>query len=278
MTPRAFRWPEYLMEALGLGLFMISAGGFATLLEAEHSPVPSLVPSDLARRALMGLAMGLTAVVNIYSPWGRRSGAHLNPATTLTFWRLGKVSGRDAACYVAAQFAGGALGALFIAAWLGRDFLAPPVQAVVTVPGPAGVAVAFVVETLLAFVLILVVLTVNNSRFDRLTGLVVGAMVALYITVAAPLSGMSMNPARSFASAAVSGTWTHLWIYFVAPPLGMFLAALAFLSVRGRLAVRCAKLDHDPRLRCLFCGHRPAATSAAPPHPMLVSIPHEGPP
>jgi aquaporin Z len=123
MKPRAFHWPEYLMEALGLGLFMMSAGGFATLLWAEGSPVRAAVPSDLARRAVMGVAMGLTAVVNIYSPWGRRSGAHLNPATTLTFWRLGKVSGRDAVFYVAAQFAGGTIGVYYICALLGCDFL-----------------------------------------------------------------------------------------------------------------------------------------------------------
>jgi aquaporin Z len=77
--------PEYLMEALGLGLFMASAGAFATLLFHSASPVPAAVPDPLARRALMGLAMGLTAVGNIYSPWGQRSGAPLNPATTLTF-------------------------------------------------------------------------------------------------------------------------------------------------------------------------------------------------
>lgn len=123
MKPRALHWPEYLMEAIGLGLFLMSAGGFATLIGGEDSPLRTAVPSDLARRALMGVAMGLTAVVNIYSPWGRRSGAHLNPATTLTFWRLGKVSGRDAAFYIAAQFAGGTVGAVFIGALLGCDFL-----------------------------------------------------------------------------------------------------------------------------------------------------------
>lgn len=123
MNTRKIHWPEYLMEAFGLGLFLMSAGAFATLIWAEHSPVRAAVPSDLGRRALMGLAMGLTAVANTYSPWGRRSGAHLNPATTLTYWRLGKVRGRDAAFYVAAQFAGGTVGAFYICGLLGCDFL-----------------------------------------------------------------------------------------------------------------------------------------------------------
>lgn len=258
---------EYLMEAFGLGLFMVSAGGFATLLGAEDSPVRAAVPGDLARRALMGVAMGLTAVVNIYSPWGRRSGAHLNPATTLTFWRLGKVPGRDAGCYAAAQFAGGTLGAACVGALLGGDFLRPPVNAAATAPGPDGSGVAVLAEFVLTFVLMLVVLAVNNSRLARYTGFVVGAVVAVSITVEAPLSGMSMNPARSFASAAVGGRWDHLWVYFVGPPLGMLSAARVFVWARGRLAVRCAKMDHDPRVRCIFCGHRPAAAPAPAPAP-----------
>lgn len=272
MTRRS-HLPEYLMEAFGLGLFLMSAGGFATLLWAEDSPVRAAVPSDLARRGLMGLAMGLTAVANIYSPWGRRSGAHLNPATTLTFWRLGKVSGRDAGFY-AAQFAGGTLGAVCVSVLLGHRFLQPPVTAAVTAPGQSGVAVAFLAEFLLTFVLMLVVLAVNNSRrFARYTGFVVGAVVAVYITIEAPLSGMSMNPARSFASAAVSGNWDHLWVYFLAPPLGMLSAARVFVWWRGRRAVRCAKMDHDGRFRCIFCEHqaKQASASTATPAP----TPHE---
>jgi aquaporin Z len=109
-------WPEYLCEAAGLGLFMLSAGGFATLIHADDSPVRAALPDALPRRALMGLAMGLTAVALIYSPLGRRSGAHLNPATTLTFRRLGKVAGWDAAFCVAAQFLGGLAGAVYAGA------------------------------------------------------------------------------------------------------------------------------------------------------------------
>src|SRR6516164_4920010 len=115
--------PEYLMEAAGLGLFMISAGLFGTLLGHSHSPAHLAIPNPLCRRALMGLAMGLTAVCIIYSPLGRRSGAHINPATTLTFWRLGKVAGRDAVFYAVAHFVGGLAGVLLVAAILGDSFL-----------------------------------------------------------------------------------------------------------------------------------------------------------
>lgn len=122
---RALRthWPEYLMEAAGLAAFMVSAGLFATLLEDPESPAHQALASPLLRRALMGLAMGLTAVAIIYSPWGKQSGAHLNPALTLTFWRLGKVAPADACGYVAAQFLGSMFGVYLVCALLECRFL-----------------------------------------------------------------------------------------------------------------------------------------------------------
>src|SRR5215470_9246544 len=103
-------WPEYLIEAIGLGLFMLSACLFVTLLEHPNSPVRQTVTEPFVRRIPMGLAMGLTAVGLVYSPWGQRSGAHFNPSVTLTFWRLGKVTFWDAVFYVAAQFVGALAG------------------------------------------------------------------------------------------------------------------------------------------------------------------------
>jgi aquaporin Z len=88
----------------------------------------------------------------------------------------------------------------------------------------------------------------------RLTGLCVGALVATYITVEAPLSGMSMNPARTVGSALPAREWTALWIYFTAPPLGMLAAAELHLRLKGRLF--CAKLDHASGVRCIHCEYR----------------------
>ena len=100
-------WPEYMIEAICLGTFMISACAFSALLEHPASPVRASVMSADIRRFLVGLAMGITAILLIYSPLGRRSGAHMNPATTLTFYRLGKVEGWDAFFYMLSQFTGG---------------------------------------------------------------------------------------------------------------------------------------------------------------------------
>ena len=248
-------WPEYLMEAAGLGLFMVSAGLCATLLEHPGSPLHAALPSPLLRRALMGAAMGLTAVAIIHTPWGRRSGAHINPAVTLSFLRLGKVRAVDAACYIAFQCLGGLAGALLVAALLGRRFTSPPVAAIATVPGAAGPAAAFAAEVTMAFLLMgMVLVTTNRTGWERYTGVGAGLLVALFIAAAAPLSGMSINPARTLASAIPSGLWTGAWIYAVAPPLGMLLAVELYRRLPGRRPVRCAKLNHDPRSRCIFCG------------------------
>lgn len=249
-------WPEYLIEAWALGTFMVAAGLVSTLLEAPASPLHDAIANADLRRALIGMAMGLTAIALIYSPWGRRSGAHMNPAVTLTFWRLGKVSGMDALGYVVAQFAGGSLGVLLVARLLGSAFTAAPVSYVATLPGPSGHAAAFAAEFAISFGLMLAVLaTTNAPRLAPLTGLVAGALVAVYIAIEAPVSGMSMNPARSFASAAPGALWTGAWIYFTAPVLGMLAAAAVFVRLRGR--VGCAKLIHARDVRCIHCGYDP---------------------
>ena len=247
-------WPEYLMEGAELGLFMISACLFVALLEHPASPLRQALADPFLRRALVGLAMGLTAVAIVYSPLGKRSGAHFNPAVTLTFFRLGRIEPWDAAFYVAAQFAGAVAGVVAAMALLGQAVVADPsVNYVVTIPGEQGAALAFTAEAAISFGLMLMVLLVSNTRrLNRYTALFVGALVALYVAIEAPLSGMSMNPARSFGSALPGHIWTALWIYFTAPPLGMLLAAEVYVRFKGHGAVLCCKLHHENDRRCIF--------------------------
>ncbi len=103
-------WQEYLIEAWGLGAFMVSACAFGVVLFNPNSPLISLDP--MLRNVLMGVAMGTTAIGIICSPWGKRSGAHINPSITFTFWRLGKVKGWDVLFYILAQFVGAGVGVL----------------------------------------------------------------------------------------------------------------------------------------------------------------------
>jgi aquaporin Z len=250
-------WPEYLMEAAGLGLLMMSICAFVVLLEHPASPVEQAISQPVLRRVLIGFAVGLTLSGLIYSPWGKRSGAHLNPSMTLAFWRLGKVSPWDAFFYMAAQFAGGVAGVFLIAAVLREYVAAPPINYVATVPGAGGPLLAFVAEFVMSFILMWVVIAVsNNGRLAHLTGLCAGALVAIYIGVEAPLSGMSLNPARTLGSALPGQMWTSLWIYFTAPPLGMLLAAQIYLLRKGRQDALCAKLHHQNNERCIFCEYQ----------------------
>jgi aquaporin Z len=252
-------WREYVAEAIALALFMVSASLFTTLLEHYQSPLRTLVPDPLMRRTLMGVAMGLTAAAIIYSPIGARSGAHMNPSVTLAFLRLGKVARGDALLYIVAQFSGGLVGMLVAHGVLGELLAEPAVEFVATRPGNAGELAAVAGEIAISFLTMSLLLRVAaHPRTMRWTGAVAAVLVMLNITFEAPLSGMSMNPARSFGPAVLAGRYDGLWIYFVAPPLAMVMAAEVFRRRRAR-AMPCAKLNHSESVRCIFCGHEPRA-------------------
>jgi aquaporin Z len=254
-------WPEYLMEAAGLGLFLFSTCVSATLIRHPASPVRHLILSGLLRRALMGCIVGAALIALILSPWGKQSGAHFNPVVTFTFYRLGKVESWDAVFYAIAQFCG-AMGGVAIAAYMLRG--APRNHAVryaVTAPGLYGIVGAFAGEVAISFILMTTILFVTNrATLARYTPYFVGVLYAAFITFETPLSGMSMNPARTLGSAVHASYWHALWVYFIAPALGMLCAAEVFLWVRKGVGPICAKLHHANNKRCIFrhCGYRTA--------------------
>jgi aquaporin Z len=235
---------------------MVAAIGFPILLEHPASPLRAALPRPALRRVLMGLAMGATSVSLVYSPWGQRSGAHFNPALTLIFFRLGKVAPADALFYALAQFVGAVTGVAATALALGMLPADPAVRFAATTPGAFGTAVAFAAEVAISFGLMLVVLIVSNrASIARWTGVCCAALVTTYIALEAPISGMSMNPARTLGSAALAQVFSSIWIYFAAPPAGMLLAAEAYLRCADVRAVHCAKLHHQNGQRCIFrCG------------------------
>ena len=246
-------WPEYFMEVGGVGCYLFVACMAATLLQHPASIVRQSIPSDVARRVLMGLAMGATAVAIVMSPLGRRSGGHFNPVITLTFYRLGKVEFWDAWFYVTAQFLG-ALGGVTLARYALRGALGNyAVRYAVTVPGIYGSAVAFAAEMTISFILMITVLYATNRRtLSSYTPYFVGILIAIYYTFEAPLSWMSTNPARTFGSALHANCWHALWVYFMAPSMGMLAAGELFLRVRGGALPFCAKLHHANHERCIF--------------------------
>ena len=246
-------WPEYGMEAAEVALYLFLTCIFASLLLYPASSVRHLVHSTIAVRALMGLAVGATVVAIVISPWGKQSGGHFNPALTLAFYRLGKMRTPDAVFYVVAQFSG-AIGGVCIARYLMPDTVARhAIRYALTAPGDRGAAVAFVGELTISFVLMSTILVASNrEKLSRYTPYLVGLLYAGFIILEAPLSGMSMNPARSFAPALHARYWHELWLYFTAPTLGMLVAAEVFLRTRSGAPPFCAKLHHSNNKRCIF--------------------------
>jgi aquaporin Z len=246
-------WPEYLMEAGELGSFMISACVVTVLLEHPSSWLYETIENPILRRGVAGLAMGLTAVAIILSPWGKRSGAHMNPAVTLTFCSLGKVAWRDAVFYVLAQFIGGIAGVAVASVLVGPPLRHSAVNYAVTVPGAMGVSRAFIAEAVISALLMMIVLVVSNRRrIAPYLPFTVGLLIAAYITIEAPLSGMSMNAARTFGSALAAGDCRALWLYFAGPLLGMLAAGQLYRAFYGTRAVFCAKFHHHNQYRCIF--------------------------
>lgn len=261
----ATHWPEYLIEGALLGLFMISACVSVAILEHPRSPARRAIPSPFRRRALVGLAMGVTAAALIYSPWGQRSGAHMNPAFTLAFLWLGKIAPWDAIFYVFAQVAGGLAGVALSAGVLRGVVRHESVNYVVTVPGPRGVRTAWTAEFAISMGLMLAVLIASNlPAAAPFTGLLAASLVALYITFEAPLSGMSINPARTIASAVPARCYRGLWVYLTAPPAAMIAGAALYTGVLAHHEARCAKLNHGDR-QCIFrCGYAESPERPAP--------------
>lgn len=256
-TTRAAGWmqdaashiPEYACEAAGLGIFMLSACVFGVLIEHPASAIHQAITMPFWRRIAMGMAMGLTALAIIRSPIGQRSGGHLNPAVTLSYWLLGKIRPMDAVFYIAAQFTGGILGVIAADLLIGAPLRHMSVNWVVTQPGAGGVTAAFAAEAAIAFLMMTTILLISNHRtFSKYTPWCAAFLIANFIAWESPYSGMSMNPARTFGSAFSASDWTALWVYFTAPLAGMTLAAL----IHGREGVFCAKLHHHNNKRCIF--------------------------
>jgi aquaporin Z len=248
----AFRknWLLYVFEGAELAIFMISACVFTVLLVG--------IRNGALQRTLMGIAMGVTAILIIHSPMGKRSGAHFNPAITLTYFRLGKVGVWDAVFYVAFQFIGGVAGVGIAALLLGSRIAERGVDYAVTVPGPDGTAAAFLAELFMATLLMGVVLWASNRpAIAKYTSYFVGTLIACYIFFFAPVSGFSINPARTVGSAVFANVWTAWWIYFTAPLTGMMVSAEVYRNALGIDRILCAKLHPDPAYRCPFHCHYP---------------------
>ena len=246
----------YLCEFVGTAWMLFFGVSAVALMWGTGSPVP-VIESDVLRRFVTGLffAGGATAVV--YSPIGQKSGAHINPAVTLAFWRLGKFPACHVMPYIIAQVLG-AIAGVWLASIAWGEWLRS-VQYAATLPGTGWHwFAALIAEIASTFALVfLIFVCVNKPSVAARTGLLAGSLVVLLVTVEAPISGTSLNPARSMAPALFVPLLQHQWLYFVGPIAGALLATLAYRRQWGGTTV-CAKLYHTARFPCPFeaCGYR----------------------
>ena len=251
-TPHEWHWPEYGAELAGTAWNVFVGLSAVVFNFAPGMPGARLIPDASLRLWTTGLIFAGSGSLFTLSPWGRLSGAHINPSVTLAFWAHGKVRWRDALGYLAAQFLGGAAGALLLTLVWGHH--ATGINNGMTLPGPGyTVTTAFEAEFAMTFAYILAVFFfVSRSWLARWTPLMNWLVVAGLVWVGAGISGTSLNPARSFGPALVSAKWTDQWLYFLAPSLGGVTAALLspWLS-KGREALT-AKLFHSGPYRSIF--------------------------
>ena len=244
------QFPAYLSELVGTAIMMAIGVGAITLFWAPASPFPRIEMERL-RLLATGLAFAGGATLVVYSPLGRMSGGHLNPAVTCAFWRLGRIDTRDAVAYAIAQTLGALAGVA--AAQVVAGDLATAVELGMTRPG-MGVSVlaACLFEILITFALMFLILScLNKPTLAPRTGILAGLLVATLVMVEAPLTGTSLNPARTLGPAILAPNYTGLWIYFAGPIAGALIAAAAFTGQWGRQTV-CAKLHHTDKYPCPF--------------------------
>jgi aquaporin Z len=246
-------WKIYLMEAAELAALMLCICLSGALLYSAESPLQRLSLSLNQKSFLMGMAIAGGTYMIIRSPFGRRTGAHLNPAITLAYLWLGRIHRWDALAYITAQFAGGLAGVFLSDQLLGHHLSASPVRYVVTIPGKYGNASAFLAEFFLSAVLMGIILfATNHRRLAPFSPLCVSIITVFYFVLCSSISGFSVNPARTFSSAFFAWIWQGIWIYFAAPFLGMVAAAAIYVRGMGPGNIYCAKVFHDLHTPCPF--------------------------
>jgi aquaporin Z len=239
-------WRLFFAEMTGTALLMLLGLSSVILMFGDGSPVEKIVPSLTVRCVLSGFLFGSIGSSIALSPLGKISGAHVNPIVTMGFWLTGKMRSRAAVGYVLAQFCGAVLGSLPLLLWgpLGRS-----INFGVTVPRNGYSHLTAVIgEVSATFCLVSsLCIFLGFRRLRMYTPAMIPILFAIMVPLEASISGISVNPARSFGPSLISGVWDGWWIYWIGPLLGGLLALLACNSFAKK--IETAKLyyfDSDP--------------------------------
>ena len=211
---------RYLAE--GIGSFALVFAGCAAII------VNDIYPDTLGHIGV-SLVFGMIVMAMIYS-LGNVSGAHINPAVTLGFFFAGRLERHLITPYILSQISGAILAALVL------RLIFPEHETLGSTLATVPVGRAFLIEVVLSFLLMFVILNVSTGHMEKgiMAGVAVGGTVALDALIGGPMTGASMNPARSLAPAIISGHLESLWIYLCAPVVGMFLACPSCRWIQGQ--------------------------------------------
>jgi aquaporin Z len=210
---------QYAAEAIGTFILVFTGTGAIVLNDISDG---QLTPLGI------GLVFGLVVMALVYA-LGDVSGAHINPAVTLGFWASGQFTAKQVAPFILSQCAGALLASLLLRALFGNH-----ANMGATLPREDLVYQCLILEFILTFILMFVILNVATGAKEKgvVAGMAIGGVIALEATFAGPISGASMNPARSLGPAVASMNFSALWIYLLGPALGALLAVPAWRWVR----------------------------------------------
>jgi aquaporin Z len=246
-------WAEYIAEVIGTALVVFVGLSTAVFNFGEGLPMEQLIPDRGIRLLLTGVVFAGSGSLVAISPLGKLSGAHINPAVSLAFWIQGKMSQLDFIGYIVGQFLGGTIGAFLLEAVWGK--YAASVNNGMTLPGTDySLLFVFSAEIYMTFLLVLSIsVFLSSHRLMQWTPLMTWLLMTIMVWLGSPISGTSVNPARSFGPALVTWFWQDQWIYCLAPILGSLMAVGVFRQLsRGRRSILTGKLFHVPNYRCIF--------------------------
>lgn len=250
---RQLNWAEYGAELLGTACLVFFGLSAVVFNMGKGLPMEQLIPNHSIRLLITGLMFSGSGSLVAISPLGKLSGAHVNPAVSLAFWAQGKMHRHDLGGYIIGQLLGAIAGAALLVFVWGK--YARSVTNGMTLPGDGyPLWYVFLAEVSLTCLLVLAIfIFVSNHHLMRWTPFMTWLLVATMVWLEAPISGTSLNPARSLGPALVTRFLQDQWLYCVAPPLGAMLAVGVFrLLTFGQRELLTGKLFHVPHYRCIF--------------------------